>query len=292
MKERANREAAEAKAEEVLKRYGMTKLPIDPVGIANQLKIPVQAFPPESRGVSGMLVLRDDNFFIFHATHITSEGFRRFSIAHELGHYFLDGHVDAVLDTRGQHESRAGFAESNPFELEADHFAAALLMPKSLVQPLIHKAEFGLAGIEAIAGDCNTSLPAAAIRYCGLIKLPVAIIQTEGPGVDYCFMSKDLQEFRGLRWPKKGSRIPTATHTFDFNQSRQRIEAAERWSEAATLENWFGSYANVDAVEDIVGLGSYGKTLTAIWTETFADELSEKDDDNDESWRPKFAHRR
>jgi hypothetical protein len=291
MEKRVNREAAEARAEEVLKRYGITKLPVDPFDIAHQLEIPVQDFPPEANSVSGMLVFRDGRFFIFYATHIASDGFRRFSVAHELGHYFLDGHPDAVLDSKGQHASRAGFGETSAYELEADHFAAALLMPQTLIRPLLHKAEFGLAGIDALAGACQTSLPAAAIRYCGLIKLPVAVIQTDGVVVDYCFMSKELQEFRNLRWPRKGSRVPTASHTFDFNQERGRVASAERWSETTTLEPWFGSFANVEAVEDIAGLGAYGKTLTAIWSETFADELSD-DLEEEEGWRPKFAYGR
>jgi len=47
---------------------------------------------------------------------------QRFSIAHELGHYCLEGHPDALL-SNGRHYSRAGFVSSDPFEQEADHFS-------------------------------------------------------------------------------------------------------------------------------------------------------------------------
>jgi hypothetical protein len=47
-------------------------------------------------GVSGMLLRNGDDFGILYATHIKSSGFQRFSISHELGHYFLPGHIDAV----------------------------------------------------------------------------------------------------------------------------------------------------------------------------------------------------
>ena len=36
-------------------------------------------------------------FGIAYATHIDNVGFQNFSVGHELGHYFLPGHVDAVL---------------------------------------------------------------------------------------------------------------------------------------------------------------------------------------------------
>jgi Zn-dependent peptidase ImmA (M78 family) len=74
-------------------------------------------------GVSGMLLRHGNNFGIVYATNIRSQGFQRFSISHELGHYFLPGHVDQIL-TEGVHVSRAGFITADPYELEADHFAA------------------------------------------------------------------------------------------------------------------------------------------------------------------------
>ena len=44
-----------------------------------------------------MLIRYGQEFYIAYATHIQSEGFRRFSVAHELDHYFLPGHIDHVL---------------------------------------------------------------------------------------------------------------------------------------------------------------------------------------------------
>jgi len=63
------------------------------------------------------------SFGILYATHLANEGFERFSVAHELGHYFLPGHIDAVLAGGGQvHTSRAGFVSDDKYENEADHF--------------------------------------------------------------------------------------------------------------------------------------------------------------------------
>jgi Zn-dependent peptidase ImmA (M78 family) len=80
---------------------------------------------------SGMLLRHGNTFGIYYATHIPNEGFQRFSVGHELGHYFLDGHIDHILPKDGIHVSHAGFVSADTFELEADHFSAGLLMPST-----------------------------------------------------------------------------------------------------------------------------------------------------------------
>src|SRR5262249_21997384 len=86
-------ENAIAEAEQFIKDRKITALPIDPVRIAKDLEIEVVAKPASSKGVSGMLLRYGDDYAIAYATHIDSDGFQRFSIAHELGHYLLPGHI-------------------------------------------------------------------------------------------------------------------------------------------------------------------------------------------------------
>src|SRR5262245_11620884 len=115
-------------AEQVSRDYGIAAIPVRPVALARQLGIEVMAKPATTSGVSGMLLRFGNSFGIAYATHIDNAGFQNFSVAHELGHYFLPGHVDAVLRDGDVHESRAGFTSGDRYEMEADHFAAALLM--------------------------------------------------------------------------------------------------------------------------------------------------------------------
>lgn len=61
-----------------------------------------------------------NDFMIVYATFIDSEGFRRLSIAHELGHYFLEKHIDHVLPKDGAHQSHAGFTSADSDEQEPD----------------------------------------------------------------------------------------------------------------------------------------------------------------------------
>lgn len=56
---------------------------------------------------------------------------KRFVIAHELGHYFLH-YLDNALDYEGMYAHRENRKGKNSQEQEADYFAACLLMPKDL----------------------------------------------------------------------------------------------------------------------------------------------------------------
>jgi hypothetical protein len=99
---------AKQKAEALLRDQGIETLPVDPFAIAASRDITVRPKPDTAEGVSGMLLRHGDAFGILYATHIQSEGFQRFSVSHELGHYFLDGHIDHLLPKDGAHSSRAG----------------------------------------------------------------------------------------------------------------------------------------------------------------------------------------
>lgn len=102
---------ARQKGEQLAKQFGFEKPSIDPFKIAEEENIVVEAKAPDREGMSGCIVFTDDGVGIIYATHIRSEGFKRFTVAHELGHYFLDGHPEEILKTAPVHFSRAGFTQ-------------------------------------------------------------------------------------------------------------------------------------------------------------------------------------
>jgi len=72
-----------------------------------------------------------DEFCIFYSDVFPSDGFRRFTVAHELGHYFLDGHPSTFLQKEMSGINRiVDLTSDDHYEREADSFAAALLMPQ------------------------------------------------------------------------------------------------------------------------------------------------------------------
>jgi Zn-dependent peptidase ImmA (M78 family) len=253
-------------------------LPIDLIALAKSREIMVEAKSGAAKGVSGMLLRAGDNFGIGYATHIKSDGFQRFSIAHELGHYFLPGHPEHVFKSGKQiHESQAGFGSRDQIELEADHFAAGLLMPSHLFKSEAGKYSDGFTAIEKLAELCRTSLTASAIRYAELTDAAVAVMISTGASVDYCFASPTLRSIKGYKHPLKGSVLPRDSLTRNFNQTEGNVFGSQRADDAADLISWFRADDEIDASEEVIGLGDYGKTLTIITAEIF-----DNDDDHDD----------
>jgi Zn-dependent peptidase ImmA (M78 family) len=280
-------------AERFLQEEGITSLPIDVIDIAESRGIVVQGKPDTAPGVSGMLIRAGDNFGIMYATHIRSTGFQRFSIAHELGHYLLEGHIDHVLPKNGEHFSQAGFTSADPYELEADHFASGLLMPSTLFQAELRKVNDGLEAIEALAGECMTSLTATAIKYAELTRSAAAVIVSTDQKVDYCRLSDSIKDLKGLSWLKKGSPVPGGTETARLNANPELVSRAERSAGELDIRMWLGGDRKVAALEEVIGLGSYGRTLTVLTCPSLEDEAYGYDDEDDEdrlidNWTPRF----
>ena len=262
---------AAREAEQLIKRLEVTDLPVDPIKIAESFDIMVKPMPADG-GVSGMLIRQGNEFCIGYATHIQNEGFRRFSIAHEIGHYVLPDHIDAVLAHDDTHSSNAGSATNDPFEREADVFAASLLMPNDLFTREMKSLGDGLTAIEALSKRFVTSLIATASRYVEKAEIPVAMIVSSGDKINYCFMSHSFRDFSGLEWLRKGEPLPEGTETKIFNSSQENVVGAKRVQENVELKDWFGGPQSILGTEEIIGLGRYGKTLTILRSDIFADD--------------------
>ncbi|MBF2760721.1 MAG: ImmA/IrrE family metallo-endopeptidase [Ectothiorhodospiraceae bacterium AqS1] len=272
-------------AEGILKEQEVDCLPIDPKAVAESFGITVIEKPGMSEGVSGALIKVDNQFVIAYATHIRSEGFRRFSIGHELGHYLLEGHAEALLPTgQRMHQSRAGYRSGDQYEREADYFSARLLMPNPMFKQAMRSVDDGLDAIELLASRCKTSLLATANRYIEEAEIPMAMVVSSGQSIDYAFLSDELKEFRDITWPKKGSSIPVVP-TAVFNRDDANIRNAKREDKESDLRDWFGGRVSVTLTEEIIGLGGYGMTLTILSTKTFADE-DDEDGYLEDAWTP------
>lgn len=119
----------------------------------------------------GMLIYRNGNFFII--CNLNKLGTKdspraRFTLAHELGHYFIDEHRNALK--RGKnlaHASQCDFASQKLIEQEADLFATNLIIPSSLFQKVAQrkKKKKGLEEILFLSIQFKTSIMSTALRY-------------------------------------------------------------------------------------------------------------------------------
>lgn len=274
--------AAESFVKDELKT---TALGINPIAIARDRDIHVEPMDDCGDGVSGMLIHAYGKFAIAYATHIKNEGFQNFSVGHELGHYFLPGHIDALLPPgTTEHKSRAGFVSEDRYELEADHFAAGLLMPSYLFKPQMIRLGQDMDAVMELSTLCGTSLTATAIRLQELTDEAVAVIQCSMNRVEFCCMSDRMMTLHPRRWPKQGDRIPARTGAAWLVADPSRVLGSERTNRETDGAMWFGSFDDVELFEESVGLGRFGRTLTILTTVDELPDDEEDDEGGDEGW--------
>lgn len=156
---------------------------------------------------------------------IRETGRKKFTLAHEIGHFLLPGHDEADLVCAKSDIGNWGDG-SKAIEREADEFAAELLMPAALVQRIIASATPSLELIQKIAQRFHTSLSAAAWRYCDLAMERCAIVWSRQGRIDWSKRSEAfalllrkgavLQEgtlaaraLAGLSIPKQPQEVPS-----------------------------------------------------------------------------------
>ena len=108
----------------------------------------------ETGGTSGYAIFVNNN----HHTHR-----RRFTIAHEIGHFVLHG--DLIGDGIAEDYLLRADGFPNRIETEANKFAASLLMPRHL---MIDYQIQGILSIPELAKIFNVSKDAMSIRLLGI----------------------------------------------------------------------------------------------------------------------------
>jgi len=274
MSDKLDRNEAEAEATRVLKDHGQANPPIDPFAIASSARIHVCAMASQEPGVAGCLMRVGNEFGIQYSRSLPNEGFIRFTVAHELGHYFIPGHPEHLFPNGdGIHKSHGDLAVADRHERQADFFASSLLMPPDLFSKALWKIDSGLEGINNLAKQFGTSLTATAINYARRAEIPLAIIVSNGRSIEYCILSESLKGIPNLGWPKKGDPLSRTTATYRLNERVGAGEHCDRLDGECSLDDWFEDAPELEMTEESLRLGGYGKTMTVIYTDEDLDEL-------------------
>lgn len=131
---------AEKKAYKLLETLNINQIPIPVEEITQKLNIKI-SYEPFEGDLSGVL-FRDKSDTIIGVNSNESDQRKRFTIAHELGHFVLhEGdqlHVDHNFKTNFRNSISSQGSNFN--EIEANAFAASLLMPETLVKEMYETA--------------------------------------------------------------------------------------------------------------------------------------------------------
>jgi len=258
---------------ELAEEVSVTRYPtgcVDPGAIAVSLGITL-SFNDYADSFDGMLEHRAGRFHIF--VNLRRVGTKdsprsRFTLGHELGHYYIDDHRRALASGRAPaHKSICEYRSKSVVEAEADHFASNLLLPKPRFLDQARKYAVGLPGIIKIAGHFGASITSTAIRYASLDVSPCAVIKWDDLAFGWKWLSRGTFEARLFRTIESTAQLPQDCPT----ARALRGEAAPKgYFEAGTTATaWYKAvaaegYRNVLLMEQAMQLGQYG-VLTFLY---------------------------
>jgi Zn-dependent peptidase ImmA (M78 family) len=128
---------------------------------------------------ASIIIVPGNKAIITISTKVLSTERKRFSIAHELGHFQI-------------HRNRIGFnlcSSSNietfmgkpvDIEQEANQFASNFLLPERFVARIFSKSEPSMDLIGEVASSYEVSLTATALRFTEFTEEPIAVVLSRG----------------------------------------------------------------------------------------------------------------
>jgi hypothetical protein len=260
-------------AEAVLDEHPVDSGPVDPAGIigAKGLRL---VFGHYREAFDGLLRHRTGRFTVFcNLARVEAKKSPRakFTLAHELGHYFIPSHRNALRSGLAPHHPSFCEYESKLFvEQQADCFASNLLLPRSRFVTEARKkgATGGLKTILSLSSHFGTSVTATAIRYATLAVSPCVVIKWNGDRYGWKWLSEDAFA-AGYRKTieDKASVVDGSATASAFDGDKLPSEGFFR--KATTAAFWFpfvahGSQKDILLHEHAMSLGRFG-VLTFLY---------------------------
>lgn len=222
-------------AEEVARPFAM---PLQPELIAREEGITF-SYGSYADAFDGLLQHQYNRFHIYinlNRVKTLSSPRSRFTFAHELGHFFIDEHRNALRKGKTPpHPSHYRLEQKNPVEREADYFASCLLMPSDDLLRVCFRKKLSGRLIEDLAAYFQTSLSATLYRYFELDLFPMMLVFSKRGRVKWVRRSKD---FRFRRPPDKGAKVPPSTVAGEFFHKGTKSPI----DEIVYPDDWFTDY--------------------------------------------------
>jgi hypothetical protein len=174
-------EHARRLARELVKRFGVeAPMHVNVEGFAARLGFKISL--AMLKGAIAQLIVRAGRRpWILLSDRLTDPAMRRFTVAHELGHYLLRHPSPSIAEMYDPSQLH-GLASllGSVYEAEANAFARELLMPEPLVRLASDLTSASLDPALRIAYTFGVSVPTSAVRFAELTDLPCTVVLSEG----------------------------------------------------------------------------------------------------------------
>ena len=185
----------------------------------------------------------------------------RFTIAHELGHYFIDEHRNLLKNGTSLSFNASHNCELN--EREANHFASFLLMPTQKFLAVALRLEQGLPAILQLASQFESSIESTSIHYVKLDCCNGLVIrwkEDHSTGFSLSSASFNHQTGSGRHAAIRLDPAYLSQLKAQLNNPDHEYQVLEN---ATNLSRWLphigaGSALDRTALEQTIRLGNYG----------------------------------
>lgn len=234
--------------------------PVDPFAIAVQLELPI--LPGNYKGAfDGLLEWRAGRFFIYYDSGRLGGPDRprvRYTIGHELGHWYIDEHRQSLMAGIEPHSSWTDFISTNPIEREADFFAANLLMPARRFRERAWDLPLGLKHVLGLADAFQVSRTSVVVRYvhANYFACAVALVRLDG-SISWTRTSRTLGDRVYMTMVRQVPR--GASHDrFDRAVAEGGSVVKSGLVDASSWYTYASGHRDEELLEEMVSLGPHG----------------------------------
>jgi Zn-dependent peptidase ImmA (M78 family) len=199
----------------------------------------------------------------------------RFTLAHELGHFFLDEHrLGLKYGLLEPHASFHNIDQKSIIEEEADYFASCLLMPKykfrnhsSVYRRITGNRRFSLDYLQSLSEVFQSSLLSILIRFGEVGTHEIFAVVSKDNIAQWFVKSKDFPNWK-FRF-KRGDKIPPTSVAGEYFTLKQNKTTdivpldVDDWFIASKEDN----RALRQMYEQCFYSDSYGYVVSLVWFE-------------------------
>ena len=252
----------EKKAVELIEKYCIespARLNLEEIANAEYLIVE----ETDTDNYQGKINFNEEYGLISINKNIAEPGAKRFTLAHELGHY-----CNEKLKIKNYKLMQCKLTDIYSYnvgqvrESDANIFAAELLMHKPWFGKFVKERKINMDVLKELAEYFNVSLTAAAIRYAKIGKYPVAVIMSTNGVVKWSY----INEYFPFRWIPNGYKLREESSAYDYFQGKE----VQTCDDLVPAHTWFSEDFNcpkdVYLREQNVVMNNYHSVLTLLWT--------------------------
>jgi Zn-dependent peptidase ImmA (M78 family) len=205
----------------------------------------------------GRIKFNDEYGLISINKNISDLGAKRFTIAHEMGHFYLE-----KKEHFNKHICRfANIYSKEKLEADANKFAAELLMHRPWFNKIILNRPVNMELMKEVSENFGVSLTAAAIRYAEIGQYPIAVIMSHDGKVEWNY----INEYFPFNWIPEGYRVRKESSAYDFFNGKE----AQTCDDLVPAYTWFSEDSNCKSstyfFEQNVVIKKHNSVLTLLW---------------------------